>query len=81
MNVTDTIIKWHVVNMRAENKNLPEENKRIVYYQDGICCNTVSIDEHGKTCIYGYKKQYIKTGFLWCYQSDIPIPKEINTVE
>jgi len=78
MMITDTIIKWNQVNMRVNNKCLPDEHTRIVYYDNGIYDGIVSKDIKGKLCVNAdFKKKEIKTGFLWCYQKDIPVPEEI----
>jgi len=76
--ITDTIIKWNQVNMRSQNKNLPDEHTDIIYYSGKIYDGIVSRDSKGKLCVNAdFKKKEIKTGFLWCYQKDIPTPEEI----
>ena len=76
--ITDTIIKWNQVNMRSQDKCLPNEHAAIIYYSNGIYDGIVSKDIKGKLCVNAnFKKKEIKTGFLWCYQKDIPVPEEI----
>ena len=78
MMITNTIIKWNQVNMRVNNKYLPDEHSKIVYYDNGIYDGIVSKDIKGKLCVNAdLKKKEIKTGFLWCYQKDILVPEEI----
>ena len=78
MKVTDTIIKWHIVNMRSTDKDLPEQGKTIIYFNNGIYNSIVRTDAKGNLCVnVDFKKQYIKSGFLWCYQKDISIPQEL----
>ena len=75
--VTDTVIKWNQVNMRNQDKCLPDEHIAIIYYNNGIYNGIVIKDNKGKLCVNtGFKKKEIKTGFLWCYQKDIPIPEQ-----
>ena len=77
--VSDTIIKWQQVNMRSkDDKCLPEEHSKIVYYDNGIYDGIVTKDSKDKLCINAdFKKKEIKTGFLWCYQKDIAQPEEV----
>jgi len=77
--ITDTIIKWQQVNMRSkDDKNLPDEHSKIVYYDNGIYDGIVTKDSKDKLCINAdFKKKEIKTGFLWCYQKDIAQPEEV----
>lgn len=78
MQVTDTVIKWNVVNNRVAEKNLPNEHERIVYFnQFGVRSGSVAKFKD-KLHVYTFNHKYpIKTGFLWCYQKDIPNPMEV----
>lgn len=78
--ITDTIIKWQQVNMRSkDDKSMPEEHSKIVYYyNNGIHSGTVVKMKDKLSVGSGISKgTEIKTGFLWCYQKDIPIPEEM----
>jgi len=76
--ISDTIIKWNQVNMRGQDKNLPVEHSRIIYFDNGIYDGIVTKDRNEKLVVNAEsKKKEIKTGFLWCYQKDIPIPEEV----
>lgn len=78
MRVNDTVIKWHVVNMRVKENDLPDEHTQIVYFNNGIYSSYALKDGKCNLCVnldFG-SKQIIKTGFIWCYQKDIPIPQE-----
>lgn len=78
MRISDTVIKWNKVNMRSKEKNLPELNKRIIYYNGGIY-DGVMTEINGKYYVnMDFKRKEVKTEFLWCYQSDIVQPHEIK---
>jgi len=78
--IKDTVIKWQQVNMRSkEDKHLPDEHEKIVYYHsNGIHSGIVVKMKDKLTVGSGISKgTEIKTGFLWCYQKDISIPEEV----
>ena len=64
--------------MRADEKDLPDKGKGIVFYSGGIRVG-IATERNGKPCVCpeAGKRIDIKTGFLWCYQNDIPVPREI----
>ena len=65
--------------MRSSEKNLPKAGKLIVYYNAGVRNGMVG-ERNNKPIVssaYGETRE-IKTGFLWCYDSDIETPQEIN---
>lgn len=78
--IKDTIIKWNQVNMRSkDDKCLPDEHLEVVYYYNGKIHSGIVANFKGKLVVgSGISKGIeIKTGFLWCYQKDIPVPEEV----
>lgn len=72
---------WKAVNLRASEKNIPEEGKPIVFRKK---ISTGVLFSTGKVFYNGAKQRYevenlsgfgdycaVKTGMIWCYAEDM----------
>ena len=74
-----TIIKWHVVNMRAKDKQLPKNNSEILYvsevegFKPAIETATVRSGNDYTHIHNGICELPVSTGFKWCYADEFEI--------
>jgi len=69
-----SIITWKSVNMRTTEKNLPEENRRVMFMHDEciVMGDITKINDKlhiAENSWHKYKP--IKSGLLWCYLEDV----------